>query len=1296
MASATFAKAANPFPGLRPFRDSEEHLFFGRESQVDAMIDKLARTRFLAVVGASGSGKSSLVNCGLGPSLHRGLLAKAGTSWRMAQFRPGNAPIRAMARSLAAPGVLFSGVELAGMTLDDMIEAGLRMSRLGLADVYEQAQLGKDENLLIVVDQFEELFRYRTPGAAAADGDLGRDAKAFVNLLLEASAQAGFPIYIVVTMRSDFLGDCAEFTGLPEAINQGQYLVPRLTREERRLAIAGPVGVAGGDISPVLLTRLVNDVGDNPDQLSILQHALNRTWSHWQNEGSGEGRLELPHYEAIGTMAHALDRHAEKAYSELTTERERQICEKIFKALTDRGTDARGIRRPMDVSTLCALTAAAPLELGRVIEVFRKPSRSFLMPPLPEALDAGTMIDISHESLMRVWERLKAWANEEAESARLYRRVSETAALHAAGRAGLWRDPDLQLALDWRNREKPTEAWAGIYGGSFGPAMSFLAQSEAQRQAELRDTEKRQRRELEQEQTARSARVLRRLVGVIAVLFLLSAAAGVIAWKQREMAVASESRAKNEAHKADEQRTVAQKEEANARAEKKLADAAKSVAVAATVNAVHLEETANEAAKEATKQRQEAQRQDTIATMRELAFQADLLRNSDVGALGTSTLLAIESMRRFPMLENDHALRADMALLPAAGGKVFTHVFPHEPTQPQASLVAFSSDGRNVIAAGGAQLRSFALEGGKETPAFNLATPLQNHLFSSSGNLLAVANGRILQVLETGTGKILSHTEAPGAVTAVALSADGLDMAAAYSLGADASMISVFTTGDGKASAPPVACLYSVGVLAVGQGGLKVATADLPARRGRTLAARQGGNHVDLIDVKSGKEVWRASYLQQVNNLAFNAEGSQVALAGADGAARVIDAATGTEIARLNHRGPVMAVAFSPSGNYVASASQDNTARVFDASTGVEVSRMIHPAAVTAVAFGPGHSVVTASADGSARVFGIAAENQMSQLPGAGQIHSWALSPDGIYAAASDESSKSAHLLDANTGSKLRELQHGGAVNDVNFSPDGRLLTTASADGMARVFDVKTGAQIFFVSLPDSMYTSAISWDGHYLATSSADKTVRTYDIRTKETTSKKTPVFPYDEATTLGFSPDGRLLAAGNGTGNLTVFRLADGTTRVLQHDDRVNQVVFSPDGRYMATGSQDKVARVFATSGWKPVLQIRHQSPVPAVAFSWDGRYVISGGHDDTAQVFEIATRKEVARLEHPGGITAVAASHDNRIIVLSAKVISGHWFRPEDLIREACSRVTRNLSPDEWKQYMGGEPYRNTCAK
>jgi hypothetical protein len=544
MSTVIEVQVRKPFPGLRPFREGEEHLFFGRESQIHAMIDKLSATRFLAVVGTSGSGKSSLVNCGLRPALHGGLMAKAGTAWRVAQFRPGGDPLRSLACALSRNGVLFSDFDSNTLALVDIIDASLRMSKLGLSRIYHDARLAEDTNLLIVVDQFEELFRYRQiPSAAGAETQQrNQDAVAIVNLLLDAKTHPEIPIYVVLTMRSDFLGDCAEFEGLPEAINEGEYLIPRLTRDERKAAIAGPLGVGGAEISPVLLTKLVNDVGDNPDQLSILQHALNRTWAYWENEGQCRGPLDLQHYEAIGTMAHALDQHAEKAFRELPSERHQKICEKIFKTLTDRSTDSRGVRRPTKFSVLCKIAQATPSEATEVLKVFRKPSRSFVMPPLPEDLDDETIIDISHESLMRIWQRLIAWTQEEVQSAQLYRRLAETASLNAESKEGLWRDPGLQSALDWREKEHPTEAWAELYGGNFGQAMSFLEQSENQRNHEKREREERRQYELRQaqalaaereqrlEEQARAAARLRKWLRLLLAATVCLVCVGAIAW----------------------------------------------------------------------------------------------------------------------------------------------------------------------------------------------------------------------------------------------------------------------------------------------------------------------------------------------------------------------------------------------------------------------------------------------------------------------------------------------------------------------------------------------------------------------------------------------------------------------------------------------------------------------------------------------------------------------------------------------------------------------------------------------
>jgi hypothetical protein len=149
-------------------------------------------------------------------------------------------------------------------------------------------------------------------------------------------------------------------------------------------------------------------------------------------------------------MTDALSRHADEAFNELPDERSRKIAEALFKALSERGTDNREIRRPTRLGTICKITGASTAEVIRVIDVFRGGGRSFLMPPIETELNADSVIDISHESLIRNWQRLKEWVNQEAQSVRVYRRVAETAVLHREGGEGLLQEPALSFALDWR------------------------------------------------------------------------------------------------------------------------------------------------------------------------------------------------------------------------------------------------------------------------------------------------------------------------------------------------------------------------------------------------------------------------------------------------------------------------------------------------------------------------------------------------------------------------------------------------------------------------------------------------------------------------------------------------------------------------------------------------------------------------------------------------------------------------------------------------------------------------------
>ena len=544
----------NPFPGLRPFESNETHLFFGRDGQSEELLRRLKRTRFLAVVGTSGSGKSSLVRAGMLPALQGGLMASAGSDWRIAVIRPGSDPIGNLARGLASPGVLGSGDDKGDGMQAVLTETILRRSSLGLVELVSRARTKLDndgqpsfqdyENLLVVVDQFEELFRFKKLIEAEKSKE---DAAAFVKLLIEAVGQKTEKIYVVLTMRSDFLGDCAQFWDLPETINNGQYLIPRMTRDERREAITGPVAVGEGAISVPLVNQLLNDAGDKPDQLPILQHALMRTWNHWLGHRNGEP-MDIPDYVAIGGMAEALSRHAEEAFAELN-DSQKAIAEKLFKGLTEKGTDNREIRRPMEVNEICKLTGANEAAVIAVIEVFRREGRSFLMPPPTDALtgkpihlDGESLIDISHESLIRNWDRLKTWVDEESRSARIYTRLAETAVLHKEGGAGLWRDPDLGLALSWRENSNPNEVWARRYNPEFPLAMSFLDASVSARDALIAGEEARRRKEI---------RRTRLTALIFAVAFLFSLGMGVYAYGQKNQAQAALAEATKQQLKAE-------------------------------------------------------------------------------------------------------------------------------------------------------------------------------------------------------------------------------------------------------------------------------------------------------------------------------------------------------------------------------------------------------------------------------------------------------------------------------------------------------------------------------------------------------------------------------------------------------------------------------------------------------------------------------------------------------------------------------------------------------------------------
>ena len=593
----------NPFPGLRPFGIEESHLFFGREGQSEEVLSYLAKNRFVAVVGASGSGKSSLMYCGLVPILYGGFVTQAGSRWRIVTMRPGNNPINNLADSLVDSENNTNIPEEDIIINKNITRTILRTSSIGLVEAVKMLEKPEYENILLMVDQFEELFRYKE---SRKENDISNESESFVKLLVEAAKQREAPIYIILTMRSDFIGDCSQFQELTELINLSNYLIPQMTRDDFKKAIQGPVAVGGGKIDPNLVQQLLNDIGDNPDQLPILQHALMRTWENWTNIGNTSIPISIENYEAIGKMEKALSEHANEAFDELIPE-QKEYSAAMFKALTERGSDNRGIRRPSRLDELSKIVQADIQELIKIIDTFRKAGRSFLTPSWEIKLNENSVIDISHESLMRVWARLKIWVEEEANSVQMYSRLSEAAQMFQEGKTSLWRPPDLHLAVSWRNTQKPTLAWAQRYNPAFERTLVFLDTSEKEFKAEEQNKIKLQKRALKR------TRMFALVLGSAAILSLgflvFSIMQTVEAKKAREEAELRRIEAEEQKEFALEQQKIAIEEREKAQEQEKIAVEQSEEAKKQRERAIEEQKKAQKQEKIAVEQSEEAKKQ---------------------------------------------------------------------------------------------------------------------------------------------------------------------------------------------------------------------------------------------------------------------------------------------------------------------------------------------------------------------------------------------------------------------------------------------------------------------------------------------------------------------------------------------------------------------------------------------------------------------------------------------------------------------------------------------------------------
>ncbi|HEY0377081.1 MAG TPA: WD40 repeat domain-containing protein [Pyrinomonadaceae bacterium] len=1382
----------NPFPGLRPFLFHEHDLFFGREEQHEQMVGKLAATRFLAVVGTSGSGKSSLVRAGLLPALYGGLMMSAGSNWRVALFRPKDDPIRELAQALnhrrvfgtdfkddgspllsigdvidwpglclrlsddaretlpspsnrilellphemrqiildtaqredfaqvhkssfveafnhiltdrgfyqpqgfekvAVPGearrLLSRGQEnlsnseiqkLNRLILEasypqeiakdkeiqtKITEVSLRRGDLGLIETVRQAKMARGENLLVVVDQFEELFRY---ARISENGPHGNQAAAFVKLLLAARSQKDLPIYVVLTMRSDYLGDCAKFWDLPEAINEGQYLIPRLTRDQRREAIIGPVKKRGARITPQLVNQLLNDMGDSPDQLPILQHALMRTWDKWEKDRQGDEPIDVRHYEAIGKMTEALSRHADEAYAELPDDRSREIARKIFKCLTERGSRNREVRRPTPVREIRAITGAKIREIVAVTDVFRKEGRSFLLPSQKKPLARNTSIDISHESLIRNWARLKEWVREETRAANTYRRLAETAQLYKRSKTSLSSELEVEYALEWRKENNPNLAWASRYhpylndgfqkaaadGNSaetkklsdeeiFKSAISFL--EESQRVSEIAKRK-------------RGAK-LTRARGAAAVFLALSVAC-VFLWFK-------------------------------ARWSEELTNL-----MTYMVNVYNAEE--------AFAQKNYARGYTYLDTLRDSekyggmrGFEWDLLTRTCVHDI-TPTKEGRSAMQHSGRVLAAAFLLPDKKVLATASetGEVKLwevgswKELSLRKMDTTASLIAFSLDGNSLASVNGAR---------NEISVSDTYTGIKKQKWSPQGKEVKLITfspdgKKIASVL---VAKTLNSSKGDEQVFTWDLNTNEtkqitLDSSAVGPINSSApvSFTGLAFSGDGKQLA--IGC--NDGSVKISEGGapaseLPVELDDRSAHTGGEDDASQAkngiqalafskdqrwlvsGNNTGFITLWNlgGKKPkhWQAT-TDSILSLAYSPDGGILAAASHNGSVMIwdknkLESAADSDYPKdvessgllKGHEGEVLSMAFLPDTGLLATTSEDQTVRLWDTNKREIMEKELEAPAARIVALPP---------DAGGERFAVQLTDKPSTLEFMRKTSDGFSSFKGQFQAAPSDFTNVASiaLYAPQEGKKILSIyrKESGSVRiklwDMDtlapltgkewivpltptpepadegaefisaskFSDDGKRLATWSPEAGVIIFDIGTGKPSEPILKGHSKVNFHAASFSHDLTVfvESNDKTLSFYDARNGRALG---PTKTYDDSVnTLAFSQDDKKLATGRADNTVCLWDTATWTIikEFKGHVSTVQAIVFSPDGKRLVTGSSDGIIKVWdiGEENWlnneklgdklkrRELVSLPTSNRIVTLAFAWDGKTLIS----------------------------------------------------------------------------------------
>ena len=1135
--SPTLKEIKCPYRGLHSFEEEHADYYFGREALIDQLRQLLAPinqqlnststrpAQFLAVLGASGSGKSSLVQAGLIPAIRND--AQSGSNqWLTQVIKPGSHPLEALAVSVSA-------------ILEQEAQTEHFVYGYGLHQICSEA-LPAGQRLLLIVDQFEEIF-------TLCHNETERQR--FIENLLFATAVNHGPVVVIITLRADFYHRCAAYRDLATRISTRQILVGRMEQAELRRAIEQPAQKVGLTFEAGLIRTILEDVARQPGALPLLQHALLELWE--RRDGH---LLTLAGYRASGGVSGAITQRAESVYHNFSPA-EQAIVRRIMLRLTQPGEGTEDTRRRAKKQELLPSLDTQTVEMTE--NVLQNLINARLITTGQDPNEDEDVVDVAHEALIRGWTRLRGWIDENRAALLTHRQLAE------AAEAWQRNNQDESFLYQGARLAQATE-WAEVYTGELNDSeWKFLRASQAAVQAFEQTQEAARQRELAQAQALANAehqraeiqtqanRRLGWLVVGLAIVFLAAVGAAIVARQQEQLA--------------EQQANLALARQLAAQAIF-LTDKQPDLALLLSLEAAS----------------RNPNPKDDDKLLLNLEVNPNLisfLHGHTDGVLGVSfspngKIIASSSRDRTirlwdavtgqplaPPLEGHTrtvysvAFSPNSQFLASASEDGAIRLWEVSSGQPvgeplkghsgQAWHVSFSADGQTLVSWGEAneiifwdiatgqpldlpltdyagQLKSVdynpnnqIVAGGSEEASITIwdastrkkittldtqhAGPITRLAFSPNGQMLASGGQEGKIILWNMTTRAPLRPPLPGhsgQITTLAFSPNGEILAS----GSEDKTMTLWDTKTGQPVTPPFTTRDRVSSLAFSPDG-------------QTLASGIDDKTVILWDITDRRRLW--GHKEWVDSVTFSPDGKMLASASDDDTIILWDVATRQPIMPplTGHTGNVLSVAFNPSGKILASGSEDATIRLWDTATGQPLGAPLagDTDGVLKVAFSPdapagtgGKLLASANVNHTITLWDVSTRQQAGPLLTAHTepVLNVTFSPDGRLLASSS-GDNSIILWDVATGQPIGQplTGHTGWVWGLDFSPDGQTLASSGNDKTIRIWDVATGQPLGqpLMGHTDEVWGVTFHPNGKNLASSSRDNTIILWDVTTHQ-----------------------------------------------------------------------------------------------------------------------------------------------------------------------------------------------------